>query len=220
VSYNSENKGAPFAEKLEGTTWTVKELPAPAGTKETDLQGVSCATATACTAVGYFENSAKARVAAVEKLEGTTWTAREPPEPNETVEAELRGVSCADARTCTAVGHFRKGFGRPGAPLVEQNVEATWIAETPANEESGTLHGVSCVAETECMGIGVNWGYEKGLAEKMQAGVWTSQEPPVPAKTVEMELAGVSCTSLSACAAVGWVYSTEAGGRPLAELYR
>ena len=216
---NSEKINAPFAEILKESTWTLSELSVPTGSKGTILNGVSCKTATACAAVGYFTNSAGHREPVSEKLEGTAWTVQEPPAPTGTSDGELRGVSCSLAATCTAVGFFVTTGS--GLPLAE-SLEGTWTFQEPPvpPKGTGTLHGVSCASATACMGIGVNWGYSKALAENLAGSTWTNQEPPIPAETVELDLPGVSCTSASECLAVGWVYSKAAGQRPLAELYK
>lgn len=44
---------APLAEAWNGTTWTIQTTPTPAGATAAALDGVSCPTATGCTASGY-----------------------------------------------------------------------------------------------------------------------------------------------------------------------
>jgi hypothetical protein len=71
----------PLAEKWNGTAWSAQEPPAPAGAKESDLYGVSCASSTECTAVGEFDDSSNEGVPLAEKWNGTAWSAQEPPAP-------------------------------------------------------------------------------------------------------------------------------------------
>jgi hypothetical protein len=42
----------PLTETWNGTTWTIHQAPLPTGTRHGQLSGVSCTSATACTAVG------------------------------------------------------------------------------------------------------------------------------------------------------------------------
>jgi len=44
---------AAFAETWNGTAWSIRPTPAPSGTPGTGLSGISCATASSCTAVGF-----------------------------------------------------------------------------------------------------------------------------------------------------------------------
>jgi hypothetical protein len=47
-----------FAERWSGGTWVVQSVPPPSGATQSALQGVSCSSATLCTAVGSFGGSA------------------------------------------------------------------------------------------------------------------------------------------------------------------
>ena len=50
-----------LAERWDGKRWTLQRTPRPAGSPTARLSGVSCATRTACTAVGQFNNSSQSR---------------------------------------------------------------------------------------------------------------------------------------------------------------
>jgi hypothetical protein len=66
---------------------------------------VSCTSATACTAVGHYQNGAGTRVTLAERWDGTSWTIQPTPSlsPNYFY-TTLSGVSCTSATACTAVG--------------------------------------------------------------------------------------------------------------------
>ena len=49
-----------LAEHWDGSSWTVQPTPNPAGTTFSFLSGLSCPSATSCTAVGFYINSANA----------------------------------------------------------------------------------------------------------------------------------------------------------------
>lgn len=62
---------------------------------------MSCTSASACTAVGDYSNSAT-RVTLAERWNGTTWSIQHTPNPPQG--GILNGVSCPSASACTAVG--------------------------------------------------------------------------------------------------------------------
>ena len=67
---NSSGQTVTLAEQRNGTAWTVEATPNPAGAGASYLSGVSCTTATACTAVGRYQNSAGVALALVEHYSG------------------------------------------------------------------------------------------------------------------------------------------------------
>ena len=77
----------PLAERWNGSTWTVQRTPTPPGTAQSAFTGVSCASITACTAVGYSVNGANEGLALAEGWNGTSWTIQSTPNPPGTGEA-------------------------------------------------------------------------------------------------------------------------------------
>ena len=67
-----------LAEQWNGTTWTPQTMPLPSG-YDFVLNGVSCSSATACTAVGSYTSSAQL-VGLTERWNGTTWAVSYPGE--------------------------------------------------------------------------------------------------------------------------------------------
>jgi len=114
-AFNGTQIQAPVVARTNGSTWTLQKDAAPAGTM---LFGVSCPSATACTAVG--ENAANAaffNTGVAEYWNGTSWALQATPVPQtNTHGAELFGVSCPAPLACTAVGIY----GHPGdRPLAD-----------------------------------------------------------------------------------------------------
>ena len=60
VSGNSSGVTSTLIESWNGTRWSVVPSPSP-GTGGNDLYGVSCVSATACTAVGFYHTAAETR---------------------------------------------------------------------------------------------------------------------------------------------------------------
>jgi hypothetical protein len=56
-----------LAERYNGAHWEIQKTPNPAGLTSSSLTGVSCTSATTCTAVGSFINAAGSQVALVER---------------------------------------------------------------------------------------------------------------------------------------------------------
>jgi hypothetical protein len=47
----------PLAERWNGTAWSLQSMLNPSGARTTRMDGVSCSSATACMAIGYYESS-------------------------------------------------------------------------------------------------------------------------------------------------------------------
>jgi hypothetical protein len=92
----------PLAERWSGGTWKVVATPLPTGASLAELQGMSCASAVACTATGWAATASGAASALAESWNGTAWTVE--PTARPAAGQGLLAVSCAAAQTCTAVG--------------------------------------------------------------------------------------------------------------------
>ena len=109
--------GVTLAERWNGTTWAIQRTPNPAGAKTSLLFAVSCASTTACTAVGSVTNRAGITVPLAERWNGTRWAIQptsNPPRANGRVVSYPGSVSCASTRVCVAVGYSGIVSVRPG----------------------------------------------------------------------------------------------------------
>ena len=93
-----------LAESWNGTRWSVVRTPSLAGTGS-DLNGVSCVSADACTAVGAVSPNGTALSTVIESWNGTRWSVVPTPNPGVTAHA-LNGVSCPSPGACMAAGYF------------------------------------------------------------------------------------------------------------------
>jgi hypothetical protein len=95
-------------ESWNGTNWSIVPSPDPGGASPISLAGVSCVSVRACTAVGDVLTSNNVDKTLIESWNGTRWSIV--PSPNGVHGSGainvLRGVSCASAATCTAVGNY------------------------------------------------------------------------------------------------------------------
>jgi hypothetical protein len=202
------------------TYWSAQEPPTPKGATASYLEGVSCTSSTECMAAGWVTNSS-GTVPLAEKWGGTAWSAQEPPAPTGAKGSSLHGVSCTSSTACVAVGEFMNSSAT-WMPLAEKWNGTTWSAEEPPLPTGASfayLNGVSCTSSTACVAVGEFWNSSDRFvpwAEKWNGMAWSAQELPLPTGVEEGFLYGVSCTSSTACAAVG---EFEGSGEivPLAE---
>jgi hypothetical protein len=208
------------------TSWSAEEPPSPTGVKQDAVWGMSCVSTTACTSVGFFEKSSGEKGPLAESWNGTAWTVQEPPVPTETSAAILRNVSCPSSTSCVGVGEFDKNYSGIDLPLAESWNGTAWTAQEPptaTGEKQSEVSGVSCVSSTSCIAVGAfenSSGDYVPLAEKWNGTAWTVQEPPFPTGAYNAVLNGVSCTSSTACTAVGdFAKSSKENSRALAETW-
>jgi hypothetical protein len=105
-AFDSNGLHASLIESWDGTHWSVVPSPSP-GIGYTQVNGVSCASADACSVTGYYNTKTRAAKTLVESWTGTHWSLT--PTPNPGINPQLDGVSCASTTTCTAVGFFYFG---------------------------------------------------------------------------------------------------------------
>jgi hypothetical protein len=110
-------------------------------------------------------------------------------------DAWLRGIGCV----CAVVMMCIAGTGTAAA--------SRWAIQSfPAS--SGGLDGVSCTSDSACMAVGSisdQPGTEQTFAARWNGTRWSIQQPPSPVNGASL-LSGLSCTSRTACIAVGSCY--------------
>ena len=200
-----------LAERWNGSSWQVQSTANTAAT-DSRLRSVSCASASACAAVGFTENSGGTEVTLAERWNGTGWQIQSTPNPTGAKGSVLTGVTCAPASTCTAVGYYQSSSAGQLA-LAERSNGTSWQVHStpmPAGVRDSELDGVSCVGASVCSAVGnyATLAGEFALAERWSGTSWKLQSTPVPAGAKDVELNGVSCTSASACTAVGDYYTS------------
>ncbi len=94
-----------FTAIWNGTSWTAREAPTPAGTEFSVLFGVSCSSERSCAAVGDYRTRPETAIASLaEQWNGERWTLQTSPNPAGSRQTVLRGASCTSAVLCTAAG--------------------------------------------------------------------------------------------------------------------
>jgi hypothetical protein len=153
--------GGSAAERWNGKAWFVQKLHFP-DTPALQLGAVSCASASACTAIGTGYVNSENTFGGVERWNGKTWSPQRlsTAKPN----ASVGGVSCPSNKACTIVGGANKTAPPPGGgTLAERWNGINWSIQPTANATdgdpgslygAGALTGVSCTSGTTCMAVG------------------------------------------------------------------
>jgi hypothetical protein len=218
----AEDVGYAFAERWNGTAWTVQSIPKPTGAEESYLQGISCTSSTACTATGGYYNSEGKLVSLAESWNGTEWKVQTVPSPSGAKSSVLHVVSCKSSTECTAVGRYENSEGVYLA-LAERWNGTEWKVQTvpnPTGTKESLFKGVSCASSTACTADGwyVNSsGSTVTLAESWNGTEWKVQTTPNETGATSSKLSGVACTSSTACEANGWYVNSEGHEWALAE---
>ncbi len=120
---------APLAERWTGGTWAVLSPANPAPGDITELNSVSCTSATNCVAVGdYMDPADTSDTTLAEQWNGTSWTVLTTPSP--VAFSALVSVSCPSATHCVAVGVSSPTATGALSPLTEVWDGTTWTAVT------------------------------------------------------------------------------------------
>ena len=123
------------------------------------VTGVSCQSASSCTAVGHSPTGQ----GEVATLSGSTWTWTDL--ANAGSLDQLSGLSCPTARQCVAVGQYLRGSGTTTRALVESLTDGTWTATVgidPPGALDVQLAGVSCPVAGTCTAGGTVIGAPVG----------------------------------------------------------
>jgi hypothetical protein len=190
---NTAGRRVPLAERWNGTVWEQQQAPMSVGASTGELNGVSCAGATDCIAVGSYTIGSGASAALVEDWNGNTWRLQSFPSSSA---AALSDVSCPSKTACAAVGGWTAAFWNG----------TTWTISNPLPPKPARyegLAGVSCTSATSCTAVGSN--PPSTLAEAWDGTRWSVQDTPDMIVGLEggSWLDGVSCGSSTACVAVG-----------------
>jgi hypothetical protein len=110
-SYEKGSTFRPLAERWNGSRWLI-QAPSPVrGATSTQLNAVSCVSATDCEAAGDAQTKA-GQVGVLEEWNGMTWSVQETVLPAGDTRARLNGVSCTTGPVCEAVGFREKSIPR------------------------------------------------------------------------------------------------------------
>jgi hypothetical protein len=184
-----------------GTRWRVQNPNITASADSTVFGGISCTTASNCTAVGSFLDPVTGNRALADDF-SLRWQDVSPLATTD--QPDFSGVSCASPNSCLAVGGFFNGSG-------SESFSATWdgtfwTEQLPAKPKVTHLEAVACRSASFCIAVGdiVSGGIPVPVAERWNGVSWSIQKAATPAGASRSFLTALSCPSKRACTAVGW----------------
>jgi hypothetical protein len=140
-----------LVEQWNGKHWKVQATPNPAGNLDTSLEGISCLSSKACTAVGSYPSRTL-----VEGWNGKHWILETAPSPPGGGDVDLSGVSCASPTNCTAAGEYLDSQNNNHV-LAERWNAGKWLVQStpnPSTAKISSFGGVSCSTPHACMAAG------------------------------------------------------------------
>ena len=154
IAVGQHGYGVALIENWNGTAWSVVGDPKSAGlTQGSDLQSISCASSSNCTAVGTW--TPKESEALAMYWNGSNWVVQNTAVLRNSFDSDLTGVSCASTEQCTAVGAKPSGTSGDSVTLAEGWNGSKWIVEPTANPgTSMAFLGVSCFLSATCTAVG------------------------------------------------------------------
>jgi hypothetical protein len=198
-----------LAEKWDGSSWTVVSLPG--NFASSDLEGISCASPTACLAVGSFSRGAFG-YPLTEQWNGSVWSLVTPRYGIDSEALDLDGVSCANASDCLAVGRYDENNERSLERTLAEPWTPTSVAlTTPKNASSvdaDELWSDSCPSRTNCFAAGQaetnrSGSHWRTLVEKWNGSTWKIVHTPALGTAKLFRFLAIACVSQTDCFAVG-----------------
>jgi hypothetical protein len=186
------------------------------------LNGLACASAGNCVAVGQYDTSSTQAVILTETAGSWDAGVEVALPANAGRNAYLRSVSCPSIGECTAVGEYEDSFGRLQGLLLTETA-GTWTtgaeATRPANallESDVHIDDVSCPAAGYCTAFGNYWDSitdQQGLLLTDTSGRWaTGVEAAHPADSKydgNEEAPSLSCPAVGDCAIAAGYLNTS-----------
>jgi hypothetical protein len=202
---------------VDHSSWKTAAVPLPANAvspAQAGLWGVSCPSASFCTAVGTYEDATARSDGLLLTRSGGSWTAAQAPLPAGAAGATLNAVSCPSASFCAAAGYYLDASGGEDPLLLTGSGKSWTVAQAPLPADAvspayASLSAVSCASASFCTAVGHYAdmsGGQDALLLTWSGGSWTGTRAPLPADSASpagASLYAVSCPSASFCVAGG-----------------
>ena len=197
---------AAWASGASAATWSVQHVPAPTLTSvvEGGFSDVSCASPTYCVAVGGSGSQTLAGL-----WNGRRWSVRTVSVPKV---YSWGDVSCPGRKTCIAVSS-------PDGKVMARWEGGRWWSE---RTDIYVPSALSCRSARWCVAVGSRsvpasardlpsfahmseqYFMDIAIARRWNGTRWVVSKLQTPARWTEWSLSSVSCSSVTACTAVGW----------------
>jgi hypothetical protein len=137
------------------------------------------------------------------------WSTATSPNPTPVTESAFDEVSCGSSSECVAIGYDRYR----GKSFVGRRASGTWTVTLSLDAKAT---GISCVG-TSCTVVGIKEGKPVYLSLKEGTNIFggSTQALALPSGTLSSEIRSVSCSSSSACTAVGYYQPGSSEWKPL-----
>jgi hypothetical protein len=204
-------KSATLIERWNGSSWQIVSNPNRSGSNE--LTSVSCVSASFCVAAGWRINTVGSELTLVEQWNGNGWKIVSSPNfhgyPYDV--SRLMGISCATAKQCFAVGATADNDSLDHF-IIRWNGRAWSISarQPSAVAQQVVLTGVACPTASACTAVGHTDSVSVVEKDHWNGSKWKLTEGKTPPNNNYDDRAfnAVSCTSATACLAVGSEYSS------------
>jgi Dockerin type I domain len=220
-----DNYGArTLAQRWTGTSWSIVNSPNKTTPYNSVLSAITCTSASDCWTVGNY-NTGLTNQTLTEHWDGTSWVITSSPNKTNSFSLTfdyLRGVTCASAVDCWAVGYYDTSGGE-GQDFDYQTLIEHWDGNSWAIVDSSNattarnnfLQAVTCVSASDCWAVGqyhsgdyqpaigfTNEIYQT-LIEHWNGAAWSIVNSPNTDLMQINELNSITCTASSDCWAVG-----------------
>ena len=146
---NPNGTNETLAESWNGSEWSVVHSPNPdARLGGSQLQDVSCKSATWCEAVGSDPVGADPGTALVETWNGSSWKVIS------TFGTALNGASCVNRSDCVAVGSAPSSHHQQRTLVYGWNGSNVFDVSSPNPRQHDGFGAVSCVSAAYCVAVG------------------------------------------------------------------
>jgi hypothetical protein len=190
--YSNARGGQAMLLAWSGKRWTAVRAPLPAEANSNPgavVSGISCPSATWCTAVGEYEASPHGYGLILRRSKGK-WTAAAAPAGPGGAAVGLNAVSCPAVTRCFAGGgsDYADGTSTPLLMLTWWKnkwtvVQVALPKNAAANPQAG-IDAIACPTATRCIAAGSyenSAGDQEGLLLAWSGRNWTASTAPVPA---------------------------------------
>jgi hypothetical protein len=210
---NSDQIVQTLVEHWDGTSWAVANSANAGSATLNILNGVACAAASDCWAVGRWLHNDGINngidQTLTEHWNGAAWAVVASPSISAPQINILNDVTCVTASDCWVVGFAQIETHLQN--LIEHWNGAAWtIINSPntAPRDDDILESVTCASGSDCWAVGYALERAAGniyrtLIEHYDGATWTIVNSPNTTSTESNFLFGVTCTSRSNCWAAG-----------------
>jgi hypothetical protein len=206
--------------RLTGLLGLLLFLSPATASATSDFADIACLSSSNCVAVGGSDAIGTSQTQ-VATWNGTAWARQTTPVPEGASRSSLSGLACPATTNCIAVGSTVDLENVKHALAMTWN-GATWTiapVPEPAGAKSSWLTDIVCTSATVCKAVGTyvnSSGVRQTLITNLSGSSWALVASPNMSGSKSNDLGSISCSSASACYAVGNYTDSTGVTKPLA----